>query len=286
MKWLTVSVCLLSATVAQVVHAGAGLGEALDYAKRGDDQFRFGRYQAAIDDYTQAIKIEPNDARYYYARAMAEGMSGADDAEWSDLDTVAHLNPHFAGVYNARGAIKQKRGDLDGAISDFTSAINLAPQSFKHYCNRGLVKYEKGELEGAAHDFLQASQLEPSDPYPEIFLWLVRVQQGHSPEANDQLSAFLDKHLDKSTDHWGSKVCSFLIGKTSESDFLGGKGSYFAFHQQGHECEAWYYVGVRRLLAGDKNGAADAFRKSRSTNANRFQQYNLAGFELKRLGKS
>jgi len=92
--------------------------------------------------------------------------------------------------------------------------------------------------------------------------------------------------VEKSRDHWGGKVCSFLIDKTAETDFLGGTGSYFASHQQGHECEAWYYVGVKRLLAGDKNGAADVFRKSRSTNASNFQEYILAGFELKRLGKS
>lgn len=45
------------------MHASVSLGAALDYAKRGDDQFRFAHYQAAIDDYTQAIKIEPSAPR-------------------------------------------------------------------------------------------------------------------------------------------------------------------------------------------------------------------------------
>jgi lipoprotein NlpI len=285
MKWVTFWICAFTLTIAPCGHADVGLGAARDYARRGDDQFRFGHYQAAIENYTQAIKIEPNAPRYYYARATTEGMLGLDDAELADLDTVARLNPHFAGIYNARAAIKQKRGDLDGAISDFTLAIDLAPRNFKHYCNRGLVRYEKGDLTEAADDFRQASQLEPVDPYPEIFLWLAHTREGQAANANEQLSAFLEKHVEKSPDHWGSKVCSFLIGKINETEFLGGTRSYFAFHQQGHECEAWYYAGLKRLLAGDKNGAVDAFRKSIETNARRFQEYNLAEFELKRLGK-
>jgi lipoprotein NlpI len=149
-----------------------------------------------------------------------------------------------------------------------------------------LVRFEKGDFAGALDDFRQASRLQLTDPYPEIFLWLVRSREVQASEANHQLAAFEDKHLERSVDHWGSKVCGFLVGRITETDFLGGTESYFTFHERGHECEAWFYVGIKRLFAGDKKGAADAFEKSIATNSRRFQEYNLSEFELKHLGKS
>ena len=49
--------------------------------------------------------------------------------------------------------------------------------------------------------------------------------------------------------------------------------------------EAWYYAGLKRLLNGDKAGAAEAFRKAvaageKTTNGNDF-----AEAELKDLGR-
>ena len=286
MKWLVVGLSFLGIGLVSSTYAGVTLGAALDYARRGDDQFRFAHYELAIENYSQAIKIEPNAPRFYYARARAEEMLGQDQAALADLDATIHLSPRFSGAYNSRAAIKQRTGDLDGSLADFTLAIALYPRSYKLYCNRGVTKYQKGDLSGAFDDFRQASQLEPTDAYPEIFLWLVQIRQGQGAEADKQLSAFLDKHIERSTDHWGSKICSFLTGRLSETEFVGGTGSYFAYREQGHQCEAWYYVGTKRLLAGDKTGAVDAFEKSIATKSRNFQEYLLARFELKRMGKA
>lgn len=271
--------------LAPTAYAGANLGAARDYARQGDDQYRFAHYEMAIADYSQAIKIEPNTPRFYYARAIAERMLGQDHAAATDLDTVIHLNPRFSGAYNARGGVKERTGDFDGAIADFTAAINLYPRSFKEYCNRGLMKYAKGDFSGAIDDFRRANELEPTDPYPEIFLWLVHARQGQVVEADRQLLAFADKHIERSADHWGSKVCTFLTGKLSETEFLGGTGSYFAYRENGHQCEAWYYVGLKHLLSGDKAGAGNAFEKSIATNSRNFQEYFLATLELKQIQK-
>lgn len=285
MKWLVVGLSFLGVGLVPAAYAGVTWGAARDYARRGDDQFRFAHYDLAIANYSQAIKIEPDAPGPYYARAHAEQILGRNQAALSDLDAVIHLNPRFSGAYNDRGGIKEMSGDLDGAIADFTEAINLDPRSHKEYCNRGLMKYAKGDLSGATDDFRRASELEPTNPYPEIFLWLVRNRQAQTAEADRQLSAYLDKHIERSADHWGAKVCSFLTGKLSEPEFLGGTGSYFAYREQGHQCEAWYYVGMKRLLAGDKTGAATSFEKSIATNSRSFQEYFLATFELKRMGK-
>jgi lipoprotein NlpI len=284
-KWLVIGLSLFGVVLVPMGYAEEIWFAAREYARRGDDQFRFAHYDLAIADYSQAIKMESKVPRYYYARAIAENMSGQSRAALMDLNTVIQLNTRFAEAYNARGGIKEGAGDLDGALSDFTQAINLFPRGFRERCNRGLVEYQKGDFSGASDDFHRANELEPTDPYPEIFLWLVRTREGQTAEADQQLSAFLDKHIEKSADHWGAKVCSFLIGRLPESEFVGGTASYFAHREHGHQCEACYYVGIRHLLAGDKAGAVNSFQKSVGMNSRGSQEYLLATFELKRLGK-
>lgn len=49
-------------------------------------------------------------------------------------------------------------------------------------------------------------------------------------------------------------------------------------------CEAWYYAGMKRLLAGDKKTAADYLNKCLGTREKNFDEYILAQAELKSLG--
>jgi lipoprotein NlpI len=94
--------------------------------------------------------------------------------------------------------------------------------SFAHgYEVRGWAKEFKGDMEGAVADLARASRINISNAYPQIFLWIVRTLQGETALANQELAAYVDRHVEKSTDHWGTKVSEFLLGRISESDFLG-----------------------------------------------------------------
>ena len=56
---------------------------------------------------------------------------------------------------------------------------------------------------------------------------------------------------------WISRIGRFLLDQISEFDFLGGATSSDMEKNRAQHCEAWYYAGMKRLLAGDKNTAAD-----------------------------
>ena len=60
---------------------------------------------------------------------------------------------------------------------------------------------------------------------------------------------------------WVSKIGRLLLDQISESDFLGGATSSDVEKDRAQHCEAWYYTGMKRLLAGDKKTAADYFNK-------------------------
>ena len=76
----------------------------------------------------------------------------------------------------------------------------------------------------------------------------------------------------------------FLLYQISESDLLVGATSPDVEKDRAQHCEAWYYAGMKRLLAGDKKTAADCFDKCLGTQENTFDEYMLAKAELKSLG--
>ncbi|WP_082801150.1 tetratricopeptide repeat protein [Cylindrospermopsis raciborskii] len=48
-------------------------------------------YRGAIDDYTQAIKLNPNDALAYYNRGIARSNLGDNQGAIADLQKAADL---------------------------------------------------------------------------------------------------------------------------------------------------------------------------------------------------
>jgi hypothetical protein len=52
----------------------------------------------------------------------------------------------------------------------------------------------------------------------------------------------------------------------------------------GQHGEVWYYAGMKRLLAGDKETAADDFNRSLTAKQIRYSEYRLAEAELEALG--
>jgi lipoprotein NlpI len=82
-----------------------------------------------------------------------------------------------------------------------------------------------------------------------------------------------------------TKLDNFLLGKISEQDLLAAADSVDEKKRPEQRGEAWYYVGLKRLLNNDKAGAAEAFRKAVATGEKATNEYDFAEAELKDLGR-
>ena len=60
------------------------------------------QYQAAVDKYTEAIRIEPT-AVYYSNRAAAYGGMGNHEKAVEDAQAALDLDPKFAKAYSRLG---------------------------------------------------------------------------------------------------------------------------------------------------------------------------------------
>jgi tetratricopeptide (TPR) repeat protein len=110
----------------------------------------------ALDDYTQAIRIDANNADAYMSRSL---LHEDPRAAIADYTAVIRLDPDPL-VYEFRAKKWKELKDYDRAIADYTSAIQLESKNKFLYLDRGLVHEDAGRLGKAIADFTEATWLD------------------------------------------------------------------------------------------------------------------------------
>jgi uncharacterized protein len=154
-----------------------------DYLKAGNDKKSEGKILEALDDYDQAITLNPQYTEAYYERGLLKRDNLKDplgaladfdrttainsestyrdyayyqkgliksyflnkykDAE-DDFSRVIALIPSFSDPYYERGILRSEQlNDFSGALADFNFIISKSPDSSKYYLARGMLKYNK-----------------------------------------------------------------------------------------------------------------------------------------------
>ena len=159
---------VLSVFAPQVANAQQMAEAAID---RGIEFFDQGDPERAIEEYTEAIRLEPNNSWAYYFRGWSYGSTDRFDLAIADFDQVIRLEPNFSAAYYYRGLIHfnkglntdNKKSEYDLAIADFDQALRLNPNDSETYSTRGTLYSIMGEYDLAIADADQAIRLEPND---------------------------------------------------------------------------------------------------------------------------
>ncbi|QOV23676.1 tetratricopeptide repeat protein [Anabaenopsis elenkinii] len=100
------------------------------YFNRGLERSNLWDNQGAIDDFTQAIQIDPNLAQAYLNRGKARSDLGDKQGAIDDYTQAIKIDPNFAYAYNNRGNARSELGDEQGAIDDFVTAVRTSELGF------------------------------------------------------------------------------------------------------------------------------------------------------------
>lgn len=130
------------------------------YQMRGNSYFQQGNYSAAIEDFDQAILLEPKFFPAFYNRGLSYQHLFEYDLALSDFTQVIELNPKSSAAYNNRGLIYYKQKNYYKAILEFNRAITLDPKVPDFYTNRGISYRMVQDLQSAFSDFDQAILLD------------------------------------------------------------------------------------------------------------------------------
>jgi tetratricopeptide (TPR) repeat protein len=118
----------------------------------------------SIEDFTEAIKCNPNYYEAYFNRGCFYDYKGEEDKAFADYSEAIKLNQNYAQAYVARGDIyRWGKRDYVNAVNDYTEAIRTDPNYTKAYIKRGGNYLNKREFDKAVYDFSEAIRLSPKD---------------------------------------------------------------------------------------------------------------------------
>ena len=87
------------------------------------------KFQEAIADYSEALKVKSNDADIYERRAYAEMQLKDYDKALHDYNEAIKLSPEEAKYYQVRAIIHQEKGDFKAALADVDKTLKLDPNN-------------------------------------------------------------------------------------------------------------------------------------------------------------
>lgn len=138
-----------------------------NYQFRGD-AFRFTKkYQSALNDLNESIRLNPNSARTYDSRSKIYSKLGKKTNALNDINTAIKLDPNSATRYNNRAVLLAGMSKRSEAIEDYTNAIRLNPKKAIYYKNRGMSYNKIKNYDLAIKDFDTAIQMVPT--YADAF---------------------------------------------------------------------------------------------------------------------
>ena len=82
-------------------------------------------FQRAIDDYSEAIRLDAQLAQAYLHRSRAYHQTEQFEHALEDLDEVLELTPDSAEAFHLRGLVLEKVGQSEDASRDFAQGEAL-----------------------------------------------------------------------------------------------------------------------------------------------------------------
>lgn len=134
------------------------------YANRASMKFfRDHDTEGALQDFDNAISIEPDNCELYLNRGYIRQLSGDLSGALEDYNSSLRIRPNYAYAYNNRAVLRVAMQDIAGAMDDYTNAINSNPKYSDAYYNRANLKYMLNDNKGALEDYDKAIELNPKD---------------------------------------------------------------------------------------------------------------------------
>jgi tetratricopeptide (TPR) repeat protein len=115
-------------TTTTVTATNPPLKTAIEYFSRGRQFYDLGRADEAIADFTEAIKLKPNDFDAYFYRAdTLWRKKGEFEKAVADYTEAIRINPDFTNAYYWRGVVYKELQKYDLAKIDFQTVLKRMP---------------------------------------------------------------------------------------------------------------------------------------------------------------
>ncbi len=99
--------------------------EAVVMKDRGNEHFKRGKFDQAIECYSKGMRLDPSNAALAANRAMALLKKGKFEEADRDCTIALDLDPTYVKAMQRRGTARTKLGRLEEALADFERVLTL-----------------------------------------------------------------------------------------------------------------------------------------------------------------
>jgi serine/threonine protein kinase/WD40 repeat protein/tetratricopeptide (TPR) repeat protein len=172
---------------------------------QGQESLKGRRWLVAVGQFTNAIKLKPDEASCWYGRGSAYSALSLPKDALADFVKATELEPTQWSYWSSRAATKGQLVRWREAVDDYSMAIKLSPSDGSLFQARGIAHGRLNQWQEALADHDKSTQLNPKD----ATCWRRRgdanARLGQSEKAIGDYSKSIDLAPNEAN-HWGYRA--------------------------------------------------------------------------------
>ncbi len=141
--------------------------EAAKLAREGFEAAKNKDWDKAVEAYRKAVrldqKIAPNLAAALQQRAVAYVGQQKFDQALTDFNEALKINPNDVDLRERRAYVEMQLKDYDKALADYSEIIKQRPDEIRYYSTRSYIFELKGDVAHGLADCDKILQLDPDN---------------------------------------------------------------------------------------------------------------------------
>jgi tetratricopeptide (TPR) repeat protein len=295
--------------------------KAKNFLRYGLDKLNRGDYLAALEDFQQALQLNPDFAEAYICQSIIHYYQEDYLGAIADCNEVLRIHPRNVDAYNNRGLNRVALGDYKQAIADFNQVLEIEPNQAKTYLNRGYSRLQLDDNWGAIEDFDRAMRLDPqlAKVYLKQLGDTLNDEQGAIKDTDRQLAQglLIQGNLRYESGDYQEAIAAYTqvlsldpnnteahnrrsTARSAVGDYEGAfedlykATNYYLGNEHSLQptqtpivettAKDYQHRGMQKLQGGDFQGAIEEFNQVLQLNSNDATAYACRGFAYRRLG--
>lgn len=220
--------CTLSAC--ETIGPSAGTGSnasdpvterARAHTELGAAYLQQGKYEIALDEFTQATKIAPNYALAYNGLGLVNAAIGQNAEAEANFKKSIQLQPASSESHNNYGSFLCANKRYDESIAEFLAAVKNPLYSTPNlaYANAGICSARKNDIKNAEVYLNKALEIEPLTHSAATQLADIQFKRGDATAAKKTLQNALLSDANAETLWLGIKIERVLGNKDNVASY-------------------------------------------------------------------
>lgn len=150
-------------------------GSATVLVYRGTLHMRLLQYDKALENFNEALRIDPFHFQAYLSRAKLYEAIRENTYARSDFDRATEIDPENNLIYEERGNFLINQGLFSEALSDFDKLADMLPEDFFVFALRADLHEKLENWEKALEDYDRAIALNPY--YSDLYAYRASIKE-------------------------------------------------------------------------------------------------------------